>query len=160
VWDYIYPFFEWSENSGLGHWVRASKWTFAITEVLHLLGLTALLGAMLLIAMRLFNMALQKKAVAELAREMMPWTLGALATVVVTGVLLFASEAVKCWRNPAFRYKMLFLLLALVFQFTVLKKISQAEEDRFSPFTRKITGLIAAVLWFGVGFAGRAIAFF
>ena len=80
--------------------------------------------------------------------------------VLSTGVLLFMSEATKCWGNVAFRYKMLFLFLALLFQFTGLRKVVRAGELRFPPLTRKLTASVAVFLWFGVAIAGRAIAFF
>lgn len=55
---------------------------------------------------------------------------------------------------------MLFLLLALTFQFTVLRKVSRAEEGRFTPLVGKVTAIVAVALWFSVGAAGRAIAFY
>ena len=160
MWEQSYPYFLWIEKTGLGHAIRQSKWTFAITEVLHLLGLTLLLGTVLIMALRLFGFVLRTKAVAEIARELRPWSLGGLTLVVLTGLLLFVSEATKCWGNIAFRYKMLFLFLALLFQFTALQRVSRADQYRFSPLARKITALISVLLWFGVGMAGRAIAFF
>ena len=160
MWDRLYPYFLWIENTRLGHGIRESKWTFTLSEVAHLLGLTVLLGTVLLLALRLFGFVLQKKSVASIAREMMPLSIGALVATLLTGTLLFTSEATKCWANIAFRYKMLFLLLALLFQFTGMQKVARAEDQRFSPLTRKVTAFVAIFLWFGVAAAGRAIAFF
>lgn len=160
MWDNLYPYFLWIENTHLGHGIRESKWTFTLSEVAHLLGLTVLLGTTLLLALRLFGFVLRGKSVASIAREVMPLSIGALALTLLTGTLLFTSEATKCWGNIAFRYKMLFLFLALLFQFTALRKVTRGEERRFSPLVRKTTAFIAVFLWFGVAVAGRAIAFF
>jgi len=160
VWDHLYPYFLWIENTRLGHGIRESKWTFTLSEVAHLLGLTVLLGTTLLLALRLFGFVLQKKSVASIAREVKPLSIGALGVTLLTGTLLFTSEATKCWGNIAFRYKMLFLFLALLFQFTGLQKVARAEDQRFSPLTRFVTAFVAIFLWFGVAVAGRAIAFF
>jgi hypothetical protein len=160
VWDRLYPYFLWIENTRLGHGIRESKWTFTLSEVAHLLGLTVLLGTVLLLALRLFGFVLQKKSVASIARELKPLSIGALVVTLSTGTLLFTSEATKCWGNIAFRYKMLFLFLALLFQFTGLQKVARAEDQRFSPLTRIVTAFVAIFLWFGVAVAGRAIAFF
>lgn len=160
MWDSLYPYFLWIENTRLGHGIRESKWTFTLSEVAHLLGLTVLLGATLLLALRLFGFVLQGKSVASIAREVRPFALGGLALTLLTGTLLFTSEATKCWGNIAFRYKMLFLFLALLFQFTGLQKVARADEQRFSPLIRKATAFVAVFLWFGVAVAGRAIAFF
>jgi hypothetical protein len=160
VWDRLYPYFLWIEQTRLGHGIRESKWTFTLSEVAHLLGLTVLLGTVLLLALRLFGFVLQRTKVAAIARELMPWSIGGLALTLLTGTLLFTSEATKCWGNIAFRYKMLFLFLALLFQFTGLQRVARAEEQRFSPLVRKVTAFVAVFLWFGVAIAGRAIAFF
>src|SRR5579862_5675682 len=160
MWDRLYPYFLWIENTRLGHGIRESKWTFTLAEVFHLLGLTLLLGTVLILALRLFGFVLQGKSVAGTARELMPWSIAGLTITVFTGFLLFVSEATKCWGNVAFRYKMLFLFMALIFQFTVLPFVCRADEKRFPPVARKIAAVIAVFLWFGVAAAGRAIAFF
>ena len=160
MWDDLYPFFLWTENTWLGHAIRQSKWTFSLTEVGHLLSLTVLLGTVLIVGLRLFGLVLCNKTVAEVAHVFASWSISALAVVVLSGLLLFVSEATKCWGNVAFRYKMLFLFLALTFQFTVLRIICHSEEDRFPLFARKMAALVAVILWFAVGVAGRAIAFF
>jgi hypothetical protein len=160
VWDRLYPYFLWIEQTRLGHGIRESKWTFTLSEVAHLLGLTLLLGTVLLLALRLLGFVLQGKSVAGVARELLPLSIGGLTLTLLTGALLFTSEATKCWGNIAFRYKMLFLFLALLFQFTALRRVTRSDERRFSPLVRKSTALVALFLWFGVAVAGRAIAFF
>ena len=160
MWDRLYPYFLWIENTRLGHGVRESKWTFTLAEVFHLLGLTLLLGTVLILALRLFGFVLQGKSVAGTARELMPWSIAGLTITVFTGTLLFTSEATKCWGNVAFRYKMLFLFLALLFQFAGLQRVARADEQRFHPLASKATALVTVFLWFGVATAGRAIAFF
>ena len=51
---------------------------------------------------------------AATAKELMPWSVGGLGSMtLLTGTLLFTSETTKCWGNIAFRYKAVFLLLAL-----------------------------------------------
>ena len=160
MWDRLYPYFLWIENTRLGHGIRESKWTFALAEVFHLLGLTLFLGTVLILALRLFNLVLRDKGVAETARELMPWSLAGLLLTILTGTLLFTSEATKCWGNIAFRYKVLFLSLAIPFQFTALRSVSRADRQGLPPVVRKITALVAVLLWFGVAVAGRAIFFF
>ena len=137
VWDSLYPYFLWIEQTRPGHGIRESKWIFTLSEVVHLLGLTVLLGTVLILALRLFGFALQRKSVADIARELRPLSLGGLALALSTGTILFISEATKCWGNIAFQYKMLFLFLALLFQFTGLQKVARADEQRFSPLSRK-----------------------
>jgi hypothetical protein len=141
-------------------WVRDSTWVFAWLEVFHLLGLTVLLGTVLVLSLRLAGLIMKHQPVAQLAREMSSLTSVALALMLVTGYLMFSAEAIKCFESEPFRLKMVFLFLAILFHFTLYRKISRTNEDRFSPVLGKLAAGIALILWFGVGAAGRSIAFF
>ena len=160
MWDYLYPYYLWIENTRIGHGIRESKWIFAITEVFHLFGITLFLGTVLILALRMFGFVLQKKPVADVTREIMPWSMSGLALAIFTGTLLFMSETTKCWGNIAFRYKTLFFFLAISFQFTGLRRVIRGDEQRFSPLALRITAAIAVFLWFGVAVFGRAVFFF
>ena len=160
MWDSLYPYFYWIEQTRLGHAIRESKWEFTLAEVFHLLALTLFLGTVLILTLRLFNLVLREKSVAATAKELMPWSMGGLLLTLLTGTLLFTSETTKCWGNIAFRYNALFLLLALPFQFTALRIVTRADRQGLPPVVRKLPGLIALFLWFGVAVFGRAIFFF
>ena len=160
MWDRLYPYFYWIEQTHLGHGIRESKWIFAVAEVFHLLGITLFLGTVLVLSLRLFNLVLREKSVVATAKELMPWSMGGLFLTLLTGTLLFTSETTKCWGNIAFRYKAVFLLLALPFQFTAFRMVMRVDRQGLPPAVRKLTGLIALFLWFGVAVFGRAIFFF
>lgn len=78
--------------------------------------------------------------------------------MLTSGVLLFLSEAIKCYGNTSFRVKMLFLFAALLFQFTIYNRTVK-NEGQIAPLGGKIAAGITLCLWFGVGLAGRAIGF-
>ena len=160
MWDRLYPYYLWIENTRIGHGIRESKWIFAVTEVFHLFGITLFLGTILILGLRLCGFVLHKKTVASVARELMPWSMSGLILTISSGTLLFMSETTKCWRNIAFRYKTLFFFLAILFQFTGLRTVLRSDEKRFSPVARRITAVVAVCLWFGVAVFGRAVFFF
>ena len=101
MWDSLYPYFLWIEQTRPAHGIRESKWIFSVAEVFHLFGLTLLLGVVLILSLRLFGFVLQRKDVAAMTRELMPLSIGGLTLVLSTGVILFISEATKCWGNIA-----------------------------------------------------------
>ncbi len=106
----LLPFFQWCESSALGTAVRTSPWAFAVIESVHLLGLAAIGGAVLIVDMRLLGLGLRRQPVAEVARDAQPWLVGSLAVMVTTGVLLFLSESIKCYYSTPFRLKMVALV--------------------------------------------------
>jgi hypothetical protein len=84
--------------------------------------------------------------------------MGAVALMLTTGVLLFLSEAVKCYDNTSFWTKMATLPFALAFTFTVRARIAREEGIEVSWRTRGVA-LVSIALWFTVAAAGRWIGF-
>src|SRR3954471_9675226 len=102
----LLPLFQWSEESGLGRMVRESVWAFAAIESIHLLALSTLGGAVLLVDLRMLNLGLRQRTIRELAFEARPYGRVALLVLIVSGVALFASEATKCYYSTPFWVKM------------------------------------------------------
>jgi hypothetical protein len=159
----LLPFFQWCEASGVGTAIRNSLWLFPIIEAIHLLAFAAIGGAILLVDLRLLGLAMRREPPAELSRDAQPWLLGALAVMLTTGTLLFLSESVKCYYSTPFRVKMMALFLAVIFTFTVRRKVAAAgNKVPFAgeiPFTGKLVALISIVLWGTVAWGGRWIGF-
>ena len=156
----VLDFFEWCEATTLGLAIRDSLWLFPVIESVHLLALALLGGAVLVLDLRMLNLGLRRQSAAHIARSAQPWLIGSLAMMLVTGVLLFTSESIKCYYSPPFWYKMRFLVVAILFTFTVRRKVSTADEQRVGPVWGKLVALVSLGLWFGVGFSGRWIAFY
>ena len=155
----LFPFFKWCDNSWIGAAIRGSKYAFPVIEAVHLLGLTVLLGIMVVISLRLFGFILKHESTRELATDLRPFTWWSIGTMLVTGYLLFASEALKCYDSPPFRFKMACLILALIFQVTIFHRATTSVDVDNKPGFAKLTAILALVLWFGVGLGGRAIGF-
>ncbi len=153
----LLPFFTWCENSGLGNTIRNSPWMFPILEVVHLLALAVIGGAVLMIDLRMFGLGLNRQPLREVAADTRPFLMGSLAVMIASGVLLFVSEAIKCYYHGAFWIKMASLLLAIVFTFTVQRGVIARADTR--PIAIKLVGLVSLILWTSVGVAGRWIGF-
>jgi len=77
--------------------------------------------------------------------------------MIVTGLPLFLSEAIKCYYNQAFWVKITTLPFALVFTLLIRDRIARA--DRGGAYIRATTGAASIALWFVVAAAGRWIGF-
>ena len=153
----LLPLFHWVDTSWLSREIRASTWQFAIFEMIHLLGLTMVLGSLMVLDLRLLGVGMRHLRVAELARDLSAWMLSGLAVILLSGMLLFFGEPMKLYGSPWFHVKMVLLALALLFQFTVLRGVTNGKKA--SPILSKLAAVVSLVLWFGVGLAGRGIGF-
>jgi hypothetical protein len=77
----------------------------------------------------------------------------------LSGVLMFVSDALRYYQSGPFQIKVALLVVAFVFHFTWFRKISR-DGASFNRWVRRLTAVTAFLAWIGVGFAGRAIAFF
>ena len=153
---------QWFEQTPVGAGVRQSLWLFPVIETLHLLGMAALVGTVSAFDFRLLGWALRRVRVTELARRLIPWMWAGFTVQVITGGLLFSSEARHMYANPAFRAKMVLIALAglhaLVFHFTLYRNAESWNDSRM-PLSAVVTGTISILIWAGVVAAGRFIGF-
>lgn len=154
----LIPFFQWCDNTAIAQAIRNSRVAFPVIENFHLFALTVLLGSLVVLVLRQFGFIYTAQPISEVATALRPWNRWGLVVMLTSGILLFLSEAMKCFGNTSFRVKMIFLFAALLFQFTVYNR-TVASEDKVAPRGGKVVAAIALCLWFGVGLAGRAIGF-
>ncbi len=119
-----------------------NSWIFPIVESIHVIGLAAFVGTIVLEDLRTLNFNLPD------TRQLKMWTHAGLALMLLTGVVMFLSDATRYLHNPAFDVKITLLVLALTAHFTVHRR-----------GTRFTAGLSLA-LWTCVILAARAIADF
>jgi hypothetical protein len=133
----LLPFFQWCYATGIGETIRESTWLFPVIEAFHLLGLGLTAGSVLLVDLRLLGAGLNGQPV----------------------IPLFLSEAIKCYYSFPFWVKMTSLLLALIFTFTLRRRVTRTDVAAERPLPARLTGLISICLWFGVAWGGRWIGF-
>jgi hypothetical protein len=135
--------------------LNESALAFPILECFHILGFAMTLGTIALVDFRLLGFGLRQNA-GDLAKAVAPWTLFGLIMVLVSGPLLFSSDPDMYYLNFSFQIKMVLLVLALVFHYTIRRKLLRGE---LSPDLSKPVACISLLLWSGIIFAGILIAF-
>jgi hypothetical protein len=155
----LLPYFEALEAGPIGDAIRSSTWLFPFIEAFHLVGLAVIGGAVLLVDFRLLGLGLKRQPVSELARDAQPWLIGGLVFMIGSGVPLFLAESIKCYYSFAFWTKMTALALAILFTFTVRRRVALAEQPRVDAFRMRVVGAISILLWSTVGWGGRWIGF-
>ena len=154
---------QWLDSTRLNAAMRMSGWFFPAFDVIHTLGIVLVAGTIMFVDLRLLGLILRGEPVAVVVQRMVPWTLRSFALMLVTGALLFTSEPVKLYHSPAFRLKLLFLLLAglnaLVFHTTIYRDAAHWDCAAPAPLRARAAGLLSLALWIAIIAAGRAIAY-
>jgi len=155
----LLPLFQWMERTPVSQAIRHSAAFIALLESIHLIGLTLLLGTILMVDLSLLGLGIGRSPASRIAKELQGWTTAGLVIMLLSGPLILASEAIRCYRTPAFWVKMALLALALAYHFTIYKRVANQSPPATQRHARW-TALLSLSLWISVALAGKAIAIF
>ncbi len=145
------------QNGAIADALNSSEWVFPIAECFHITAFAWSIGMIALVDYRLLGFGIQHSKPSEVARATAPWTLLGLAVVLLSGPILFLSDVRMYLHNPSFRFKMYMLAIAIIFNYTIHRKVAMS--DNASSGTRAITAVVSLLLWISVVFGGLFIAF-
>jgi hypothetical protein len=155
--DWWKPYFEWCGNTWLGTTVRDTVWAFPLIETFHLLALAVLLGTVLIVNLRVLGLGKRYLPAAQMARQLEPWMLASLLSLIVTGVPMAFSEPMKCFESYSFPIKMLLILVGIAYQFTLQRRWVMA--GNATPWKARVAALGSILIWTAVGAAGKGIPY-
>ena len=107
----LLEFCQWLQFSPPLVAMRSSPWLFPVIATIHLMGLSVIGGAVLLVDLRLLGLGLRRQPVAQLARDAERWLFRGLLVMVATGIPLFMCFATKYYYLTFFWVKMASLCL-------------------------------------------------
>jgi hypothetical protein len=152
------------ETSTVGITVAQSAFGFSILNMLHIAAISIVVGMITMMDLRLIGVALRDYPVTVLSRQVLPWTWGAFALAMTTGVLMFTGQATKYSMNFAFQIKLCVLAFAalnmLAFHFLSYRHVAKWDRDVAVPLAGKLAGAISLTCWIGVVIYGRFIAYY
>src|SRR4029078_1184967 len=130
-------FFHWVYDLPIADGIRSNELAFPWLESVHVLAITLVLGSIAVADLRLVRLASVKRPVSQLLHEVLPVTWVAFLVALITGLLMFTSNAVEYAHNKPFQFKMLLLLLAglnmLVFQLVTFRTVGTWNDDVRTP---------------------------
>jgi hypothetical protein len=98
-----------------------------------------------------------------MASDILKWTWAAFALTVLTGTLMFITNARVYYHNVFFRTKMLLLVLSginmLIFELTAGRTIHRWDKAPSAPRAGKVVASLSLAMWIGIIIMGRLIGF-
>ena len=149
--------FTWLEESSLAQHIGESFW-FPLLESIHVIAVTFVVGAVLMVDLRLLGAAAKRYPVTGMTRELTMWSWLAFLLSVITGIGLFITRANHYAENPAFQIKFLLLACAGInmaaFHFGIWRRVASWDNGK-TPRAAKVAGFLSLTVWCGVLLAGR-----
>jgi hypothetical protein len=147
------------EDTAFSIWLRESPDIFGMWFILsfHALGMALLVGASLIVALRVLGIA--RDLPLPFLRRLYPLLWAGFWIQIVSGVLLFIGYPTKSFMTPAFWVKLAFIAAAMVVVVRLGRKVPGEGTPALAiPGMRSLASW-TLVLWFGAITAGRLIAY-
>ena len=153
----------WLQATTLATDIRDSLFYFPLLESIHVLGLSLVVGTIVVIDLRLLGLASTQRSFQKMASDIMKWTWAAFALTVLAGSLMFITNAAVYFHNSYFRLKIALLILAglnvIVFQLTAWRSLPRWDRSPAAPPIGRAVAVITLALWVAMIVAGRMIGF-
>ncbi len=152
---------QWLEDSSWAIAIRQSSWLYPMLEIVHITGITLLVGPAFMFDLRLLGFS-KSLPISALAQHLLPWSRSGLIMIVPSGLLLFITNAVTLAYDEVFLVKMILLVVAclnaLFFHRFTFRSLCQ-DEISILPRTAKVTACISIIVWLFIIACGRLLAY-
>ncbi len=156
-------FAQWLQSTALSSWIQATGWVIPLLQSVHIVTIGVVFIAILITVLRIHGRVHGEERLAIVWQRYAPWLWYGLAVMAVTGALLVIGEPMREFYSLSFWLKMLLLIVgivsALVFSRSLLPAIDADDVTGSVPADTKAASIATVLLWLGIIFLGRAIAY-
>lgn len=154
---------DWLGDTSLAVAVRENEMLFPWTESIHVLALTIVVGSIAIVDLRLLGLASRGRPITKLMKDVLPITWVAFLCALITGLMMFISQANVYMENIYFKVKIVLLMVAginvLVFHSLTARSVAQWDATGAVPVGAKAAGAASLGLWTLIVICGRWIGF-
>ena len=154
---------EWLQATSLAVFIHQTKWVFTTIEVIHVVAISAVISSIAVVDLRLLGLASTRRPFSELSREILPYTWTAFVIAVITGSLMFISQAAQYFVTPTFWIKMAIMAAAginmFIFEFITVRGVKEWDPTPSPPLPARLAGGISLACWVLVFVFGRWTGF-
>ena len=145
------------EQSSWVQTIGQTGWLYASISVMHYLTFFWCIGSIAIVDLRILGIAARGRKASELAEVLFPWAWTGFGLAVLSGFLMFATDAGDWAPDRVFHVKLLVLLLAVVFAVIVQIGVPKWDGAPAMPAAAKVVALISVLLWVGTILAASEI---
>jgi len=139
----------WEALEQMG-WVKtlgSTGWMYSTVAVTHYLTMFWFIGSIAVVDLRVMGIAARRRGIRELAEQLFPWAWIGFALAVISGFLMFATDAGDWAPDKVFHVKLTLIAVSAVFAFIVQRGARRWAQDPAVPRAAKIIALISLLLW-------------
>jgi hypothetical protein len=160
----LYELLVWLRGSPLGEAMRSSGvWTYGVLNLVHILGVASLFGAVLILDLRLLGVW-KKVSVATISAVAVPIATTGFCVAAIAGICMISTNATDYAGNPFLLIKFPAIFAGFVNAAILTRQTAwkQRKTREFSPSEEKklaVLGGISLACWLTAMSAGRMIGY-
>ncbi|MDR3486385.1 MAG: hypothetical protein P4M05_15940 [Bradyrhizobium sp.] len=156
-------FSKWLAATPLSHIIQTTKWLIPALQTVHILSVAVVFSSAVLVDLRLWRLLNRDVPLPEVARRFLPTIWPVLLVLLVTGSLLIIGEPRRSLLNSTFYLKMALLAVAIVLTAWLQWSLSSSpnfwDRNRARRMAGRLAATVSMLVWCGILFAGRWIAY-
>jgi len=138
------------------NFLNAHEWAYGVTEVAHIVSLGIAIGLIAVVDLRLLSQGIVQVAPRRLIRATAIGTLIGFIVAITTGFMIFSTDPARYFAHPTMRLKLVLLLVALGFNYTIHSRVARGSRSRV---VCRSVAVVSLALWMSVVFSGIFYAF-
>lgn len=153
---------KWLATTPLSHAILTAKWVIPTLQTIHILGVAVVFSSAMLLNLRIFGLFEREEPLPAVTRRLLPAIWPVLGILLLTGSLLIVAEPRRALINPTFVLKMGLLVAAVAVTAGLRSMLAPAAAGgtgRAEPVAGRALAGLSVLLWCGILFAGRFIAY-
>lgn len=148
-------------DSSLNQLIQGTYWLWPILETLHFVGLSMLLGGLIIMDLRMAGHFRSFDPIA--VHKLLPLVFLGFGLNLLTGILFFYGDPMRYSINIGFQIKMFLVMIAglnaLLYYWKVRPLMDGWDADTVSPAIAKGVAYTSLTVWTGVLLCGRLIPY-
>jgi hypothetical protein len=153
---------EWLSNTTISQYIANTFWVVPVVQSIHILAISVVMASIGMLDLRLAGFIGREQSMRGLTIRFYPWILGALAVLLVTGLLMILSEPARELLNWIFWTKMILVIVAVAFTIPVRSLLEDCRYRELAADKRAIIracAIISLICWVLIVICGRWIAY-
>jgi cation transport ATPase len=160
--QWLTNFCAWLEQTWPSLIIQQVFWIIPMVQTVHILAIAMVLASATMITGRLFGWLGMEQTPRKFAARYLPFIWWPLVVLFLSGIVMIVGEPARELTNGAFQLKMLMVLAAIMATRVLERRMAaipgavDAPGDGAAP----MLGGVAVLLWAGIIFVGRWIAYY
>lgn len=148
------------DASPAAQWIQVTHWALPVAGIVHLLAMTLLGGAILLVDAAILGIGLRTETPYKIDRAARRVLIAGLLLAILSGMVLASGDVMKLYQSPLCWLKLAAIVVALIFTFAIRNPLIRYDDTHGfrAGLATKLSAVFSMLFWLTVAAAGCWIA--